>query len=96
MNSVVYKQFETIKSKLARSMKEILTKEAVMPSGESPVRCDVTIPYPQLDADPEDEGYAQATVIYVTYCPTEKKHVVRIKFQYDKTGKFLKDTVVYV
>ena len=96
MTENIYKQFETIKSKLARSIKEILTKDAAPPAGERPVDYDVAVPYNQIAVDDDETEYAKATVIYTVLCPGEKKHVVRIKFKYEKTGKFLKDTMLYV
>jgi hypothetical protein len=94
--SNTHKEFMSIKSKLARSLKETLTKEAVAPQEERPVDFDVTVPYHQLDIDEDSPGYAVATVIYVVRCPSEKRHVVHIKFQYDHTGRFLRNTMSYV
>jgi len=35
-------------------------------------------------------------VTYVVQCPREKSHTVRIKFAYDNTGRFLKESMLYV
>jgi hypothetical protein len=95
---IEHKEFELIKSKLARSIKDILTKESATPPGEKNTPCEVHIPYhhikPVDDADSPDT--AQATVTYVVSCPMEKKHTVRIKFKYDKNGKFLRNSMIYV
>lgn len=89
------KAFNEIKSKLAKSIKDTLTRDAAAPEGERPVDCEVHVPYHQLT--PEDEPMtARALVTYVVHGPTEKKHTVRIEFNYDKAGKFLKNSMTYV
>jgi hypothetical protein len=87
--------FELIKSKLARSLKETLTREASTPQDEKNTTCEVHIPYHQIKPDEDEPDTAQATVTYVVLCPEEKKHTVRIKFRYDKNGKFVKDSMTY-
>lgn len=96
MESKQLKDFELLKSKLARSLKEILTRDAMPPAGERPVDYDVHVPYHQLSADEDAPNTAEAAVVYVVRTPEEKRHSVRIRFQYDKSGKFLKDTMAYV
>lgn len=44
MESKQLKDFELLKSKLARSLKEILTRDAMPPAGERPVDYDVHVP----------------------------------------------------
>lgn len=96
MESKQLKDFELLKSKLARSLKETLTKDAAPPAGERAVDYEVHVPYHQLQADDDEDNTAEASVVYVVRTPQEKRHMVRIRFQYDKTGKFLKDTLAYV
>ena len=95
MTFVLNNEFELIKSKLARSLKDILTKDAATPEGERHVDCEVHVPYHQLLAEDEPMT-AKASVTYVVHGSTEKKHTVRIKFNYDKSGKFLKNSMTYV
>lgn len=85
-----------MRSKIARSLKETLFKEAVSPEGEKPVRMELHVPYNQIRPDDENENSATATVTYVVWCPSEKKHSVNIKFNYDKYGKFIRNSMVYV
>lgn len=89
-------EFEQLKSKIARSMKEVLTNEVRTPEGERTVACDIHIPYHHLLPDDDEAGAAQATVTYVTHTPTEKRHTVYVKFKYDKSGKFQRNTMTYV
>jgi hypothetical protein len=84
------KQFEDIKSRLARSLKETLFNECSPPPDE------LHIPYASVSPDREEPNTATATVTYVVRCPGEKKHTVHIRFKYDKEGKFLRDTMEYV
>jgi hypothetical protein len=88
--------FEDIKSKIARSVKTTLSNEAIPPSGEKPVDFELHVPFSQVKLDDEEDETARASVTYVVRCPTEKKHTVHIKFKYDKSGKFLRNTMVYV
>jgi hypothetical protein len=90
------RDFELLKSKIARSLKEILTTEVRTPEGEKVTPCDVHVPYNHIEADDEEADTATALIIYATYCPVEKRHSVRIKFKYDKYGKFQRDTMIYV
>jgi hypothetical protein len=96
MTFVHNSEFDAIKSKLARSLKDTLTKDAATPEGERPVDCEVHVPYHQLAADDTEPLTASALVTYVVHGATEKKHTVRIKFNYDKSGKFLKNSMTYV
>ena len=89
-------KFETLKPKFARSLKEYLYNEALAPLGERPVDFDLHLPYHHIKYDDDAENRALATVTYVVRCPTEKKHTVFIKFNYDKSGKFLRNTMEYV
>jgi len=95
---IEHKEFEALKSKLARSLKEAMSQESATPEGEKHTHCEVHIPYHQIKPvdDSEEDNTAQATITYVVNCPTEKKHTVRIKFKYDKSGKFLKNSMSYV
>lgn len=88
--------FETVHSKISRSLKETLFRESDTPEGEKPVRMELHIPYNQIKPDPDEENTATATVTYVVWCPTEKKHSVNIKFKYDKYGKFVRSSMTYV
>jgi hypothetical protein len=88
--------FEELKSKLARSLKNTLTQEAVPPAGEKPVNFELHVPYHQIKLDPDEADTASAIVTYIVRCPSEKKHTVYIKFKYDKSGKFLRETMEYV
>lgn len=96
MESKQSKDFELLKSKLARSLKEALVRDSLAPAGERPVDFDIHVPYHQLTVDEEVPSTAEAVAVYVVRCPAEKRHSVRIRFQYDKSGKFLKDTMTYV
>lgn len=88
--------FEELKSKLARSLKTTLAYEAIPPVGEKPVDFELHVPYHQVKLDPDESNTATAVVTYVVRCPSEKKHTVYIKFKYDKTGKFMRETMEYV
>jgi hypothetical protein len=106
MQIIEIDEFEAIKSKLARSLKETLTREAAAPQGERPVDYEVHIPYHQIKQDPsvhipdaqtsETPKTASAVVTYIVRCPTEKKHTVKISFEYDKSGRFIRNTMRYV
>jgi len=87
---------EEVKSKLSRSLKATLSHEALPPAGEKPVDCEVHIPYHQIKFVQDEPNTATAVVTYIVRCPTEKKHTVFIKFNYDKSGKFLRETMEYV
>lgn len=88
--------FDELKSKIARSLKTTLSYEAIPPTGEKPVDFELHVPYHQIKLDDEEPLTAKAVVTYVVRCPTEKKHTVFIKFNYDKSGKFLRNTMEYV
>lgn len=90
------KAFEAIKSRLARSLKEALLRETVLPPEEKPMECELHIPYHQLQPHEEELDTATARVTYIVECPTEKKHTVTIKFKYDKNGRFLRETMEYI
>jgi hypothetical protein len=96
MSTIFNQTFEDLKSKIAKSLKETLHRDAAAPAGERHVDYDVHVPYHQLIADDSEDMAARAVVTYVVDCPSEKKHTVRIKFNYDKSGKFLKNTMTYV
>ncbi len=88
--------FDSLKSKLARSLKDTLTREATHPEGERPIECEVHVPYHHLRPSVDEVDVAHAEVTYIVNCPAEKKHRVRIKFNYDKFGRFLRNTLQYV
>ena len=96
MTTAPESEFELIKPKLARSLKEVLTAEARTPEGERTLPCDVYISLPQLVYCDDEPMTATAAVTYVTYSPKERKHTAHIKFKYVKTGKFLRETMTYV
>lgn len=88
--------FESLKHKLLKSIKETLTLEAEAPKEEKPVDFDVRVPIHQLKLVDDCSDTAEALVIYAVRCPTEKTHAVRIKFNFDKSGSFLRNTMSYV
>jgi hypothetical protein len=88
--------FELIKSKVVKSLKDFLIKDTVAKTGETPVVCEMHVPYHQVDIDKEEPGVAQAVITYVVSYIKEKKHTVRVKFQYDSKGKVDKNSLVYV
>jgi hypothetical protein len=96
MAILLNKDFDGLKSKLARSLKETLARDCETPSGEKPMRWEMHIPYHQIVPSEEDNNTATAVVTYVVQCPREKSHTVRIKFAYDNTGRFLKESMLYV
>lgn len=90
-------KFDLLKPKIAKSIRETLASEVRTPDGEKTTPCDVYVSEGLLESDDTDESSAYATVVYVTYCPNERRHAVKIKFNYDKkSGKFLRDTLSYV
>jgi hypothetical protein len=96
MTAKVSLDFEMLKPKIANSVKETLASENRTPEGEKAIPCDVFVPTQQLEADEDEPGAAYATVVYATYVPNERRHVVRVKFKYDKAGKFQRNTMTYV
>lgn len=88
-------KFETLKPKLSRALKEHFLSESEVP-GEQPVELEVHVPHNQLVLSDEEEFAGYATVTSVVRCPSEKKHTVYIKFNFDKTGKLVKDSITYV
>jgi hypothetical protein len=90
------KEFESLKSKIAKSLKETLFKESATPPGERHVDHDVHVTYHQVLEVEDEPMTASAVVTYVVAYPKEKRHTVRIKFNYDKAGKFLRNTMLYV
>lgn len=96
MATLLNKDFEGIKSKLARSLKDTLSRDVTTPPGERHIHCEVHIPYHQIIPDEDAINTATACVLYVVNCPSEKRHTVRIKFQHDQFGKFLLETMTYV
>jgi hypothetical protein len=89
-------EFEALRPRISRSLKETLFKESATPEGEKPMRMELHVPYNQIKPDDENERTATATVTYVVWCPDEKKHSVNIKFNYDKHGKFVRSSMIYV
>lgn len=89
-------KFETLKPKLARSLKEHLYNEALAPSGERPVDFDIHVPFNKIELDEEAGNRVSALVTYVVRCPSEKKHTVNISAAFDKQGRVVKDSISYV
>jgi hypothetical protein len=88
--------FECLKPAIGKSLQDELIEENKTPEGETAVECSVLVPRQQIVADADEVGTAYATVIYITYTPNKREHVVRVKFKYDKQGKFKKGTMTYV
>lgn len=93
---VVNKSFEELKTKIAKSLREVLLSESKTPDGEKSTPCDVFVSYNHLRPVEDEENTAQATVGYTVHWCKERRHAVSIKFKYDNKGKFLRDTMVYV
>lgn len=89
-------KFETLKPKLARSLKEYLYNESLAPAGERPVDFDIHVPFHQIKLDDETPNHASAVVTYVVRCPSEKKHTVNVNIAFDKQGRVVKDSLTYV
>jgi hypothetical protein len=89
-------KFEVLKSKIVRSLKEHLYNDALPPSGERPVDFDIHVPFHQVHLDEDADNRATASVTYMVNCPSEKKHSVHVNFAYDKTGRYVKGSLVYV
>ena len=87
--------FETLKPKIAKTLKESMLRDASTPKGEKPVMCDVHVPYHMIRTTGE-ENTATAVVNFTAMFPTEKKHSINIKFEYDNTGKFQRESMTYV
>lgn len=96
MEIITDELFESIKVKLARSLREELLKEAVTPNGEKHVEVDVRIPHELFMKDPDKPDTVQAAATYTVKMPTEKKHTVYLQFRYDKNGNLVKNSIVYV
>lgn len=88
--------FELVKSKLTKALRDFLAKDTVAPKGEKEVQCDMHVPYHQVVRCDEEPNTAVATVTYVVRYIKEKKHTVRIKFQYDQSAKIDKASLLYV
>ena len=88
--------FEIIKSKVVKSLKDFLIKDTLAKTGETPVVCEMHVPYHQVSADKDGTGTAQAVITYVVNYIKERKHTVRVKFQYDAKGKVDRSSLVYV
>jgi len=86
---------DTLKIKIANSLRKILADESVAPSGEKPVNYDVHVPHSKILPTGEPHT-ATAAVTYITTCPTEKRHTVNVRFKYDKAGKFIRSSMTYV
>lgn len=84
------KDFNQYKSRLAKSLHETLLRDCDPPPDE------LHIPYNLIVEDKEELWYAFAKVTYIVFCPTKKVHTVTIRFQYDKFGKFMLETMRYV
>jgi hypothetical protein len=88
-NNTAKKDFNSIKMRLAKSIHSALFRECDPPPDE------LIIPYAPLVCG-DEPGVAYAQVIYKVFCPREKLHTINIKFQYDKFGNFMMDTMTYV
>jgi hypothetical protein len=88
--------FELIKSKVVKSLKDFLIKDTIARSGETAIICEMHVPYHQVSVDKEEPNMAQAVVTYVVNYIKERKHTVRVKFQYDSKGKIDKTSLAYV
>lgn len=88
--------FEIIKSKVVKNLKDFLVKDTVARVNEKDVACEMHIPYHQVSLDDDEPDTALAVVTYVVNYIKEKKHTVRIKFQYDSKGKVDKSSLAYV
>jgi hypothetical protein len=95
MPNLQYKEFEALKPKLIKSLREALGKEA-SPPGERPIDYDIHIPEHTLSLHEDEENTAEAAVIYTVRCPSVKTHTVLVKFKYSDSGKILNDEVTYV
>ena len=89
-------EFETLKPKIAKTLKESMLRDSATPKGEKPVKCEVHIPYQLIRSVQDEPNTATAVVHFVAYLPNEKRHTVYIKFSYDNFGKFQKETMSYV
>ncbi len=96
MANINSEDFCQLKPKLAKSLKEILTEEAVSPELHGSVDCLVDIPYDSIVPADDEHNSAYALVTYTVFCPTEKKNTVHVKFKYDSLGNFLRKTMNYV
>lgn len=92
----INKTFEGLKSKIARSLKDVLSQEVRTPEGEKHTPCDVFVSYNQLINSEDEDNTAFAVVGYAVNWVKEKRHSVRVKFRYDDTGKFIRSTMEYV
>jgi hypothetical protein len=96
MANPINKDFEKLKSKLARTLKEMLQQDCETPDGEKFVKCDIHIPYHTIVPSDEERNTATAAVTYIVQYVKEKTHTVRIKFGYDEAGRFIRNSMVYV
>ena len=89
--------FDTLKSKIVKSLKDFLSKDTVTPVGEKNIPCEIHIPYNQIKQDEEEDNVASAVATYVvSFNQKEKKHTVRFKFKYEPNGKYVKDSLQYI
>jgi hypothetical protein len=96
MEIITDEEFDAIKGKLARSLREELLKDALTPNGEKHVDVDVRIPHELFMRDPDKPGTVQAAATYTVKMPDEKKHTVYLQFRYDKNGNLVKNSITYV
>lgn len=94
--TIVTDDFESLRLKIAKSMRDTLSAEVRTPDGEKVTPCDVYVADQLIEAIADEPEAAYATITYVTYCPNERRHSVRVKFNYTKQGKFKRDTMSYV
>jgi hypothetical protein len=83
-------EFESISAQLEKSIAEALYNECPpYPPAKVYVHRHTLLPE-------KSPGWARAKVTYVVYCPGEKTHSVNIRFQHDKTGRFIRNSMQYV
>lgn len=87
--------FDLIKSKVTKNLRDFLLKDTVAPKCEKEVACEMHLPYHQVYKE-DEPGTATAAITYVVNYIKEKRHTVRVKFQYDGTGKVDRNSIVYV
>lgn len=86
---------ERLKDNIISTLTAHLRKEA-NPDEEGFIDLVIQVPKELLEEDPEDPRAAFATVRYVVKCPSEKTHTVKVRFQYNKNGEFIKNSLTYV
>jgi hypothetical protein len=93
---IVTDDFEALRPKIAKSMRDTLSAEVRTPDGEKVTPCDVYVADQLIEEVDGEADAAYATITYVAYCPNERRHSVRVKFNYTKQGKFKRESMSYV